>query len=57
MTGFDIYDRYDFAGSLLTGALMGGALLLGASLWVLVLIMFVASVVGFIRHFDEIMGP
>lgn len=55
MTGFDIYDRYDFAMSLLMGALMGGALLLGAALWVPVLIMFVGCVIGFIRHFDEIM--
>jgi hypothetical protein len=57
MTGFDIFDRYDFAMSLLMGALVAGALVLGAALWVLVLIMFVCCVVMFIRHFDEIMGP
>jgi hypothetical protein len=57
MTGFDIFDRYDFAMSLLMGALMAGALILGAALWVLVLIMFVGCVIGFIRHFDEIMWP
>jgi hypothetical protein len=56
MTGFDIYDRYDFALSLLMGALVAGALILGAPLWTLVLIMFVCCVIGFIRHFDEIMG-
>ena len=44
MTGFDIFDRYDFAMSLLMGALMAGALILGAPLWVLVLIMFVGCV-------------
>jgi hypothetical protein len=57
MTGFDIFDRYDFAMSLLMGALVAGALVLGAALWVLVLIMLVCCVVMFIRHFDEIMGP
>ncbi len=57
MTGFDLFDRYDFAVSLLMGALMAGALVLGAPLWALVLIMFVCCVVIFIRHFDEIMFP
>jgi hypothetical protein len=57
MTGFDIFDRYDLALSLLMGALVAGALVLGAALWVLVLIMFVGSVIMFIRHFDEIMWP
>jgi hypothetical protein len=57
MTGFDIFDRYDFALSLLTGAMMAGALILGAPLWALVLIMFVGALVGFIRHFDEFMAP
>jgi hypothetical protein len=57
MTGFDLFDRYDFAMSLLMGALMAGALILGAALWALVLIMFVCCVIIFIRHFDEIMFP
>jgi hypothetical protein len=57
MTGFDLFDRYDFAVSLLMGALMAGALVLGAPLWALVLIMFICCVVVFIRHFDEIMFP
>lgn len=57
MTGFDIFDRYDFAMSLTMGALMAGVLVLGAPLWALVLIMFVCCVIGFIRHFDEIMEP
>ncbi len=57
MTGFDLFDRYDFAVSLLMGALMAGALVLGAPLWALVLIMFICCVVIFIRHFDEIMFP
>ncbi len=57
MTGFDLFDRYNFAMSLLMGALMAGALVLGAPLWAIVLIMFVCCVVIFIRHFDEIMWP
>ena len=57
MTGFDIFDRYDLALSLLMGALVAGALVLGAALWVLVLIMFVCCVIMFIRHFDEIDWP
>jgi hypothetical protein len=57
MTGFDIFDRYDFVMSLAMGAMMAGALVLGAPLWAIVLIMFVCCVVMFIRHFDEIMEP
>jgi hypothetical protein len=57
MTGFDIFDRYDFAMSLTMGALVAGAIVLGAPLWAIVLIMFVCCVIGFIRHFDEIMKP
>ena len=57
MTGFDIFDRYDFAASLLIGALMGGALLLDAQLWVLALIAVIGWTAMFIRHFDEIMRP
>jgi hypothetical protein len=57
MTGFDIADRYDFLLGLLTGGAIAGALELGAPFWALVLILFVASVIGFIRHFDEIMWP
>jgi hypothetical protein len=57
MTSFDMFDRYDFAMSLLMGVLMVGALALGAPLWVAVVIMFVGCVANFIRHFDEIMWP
>jgi hypothetical protein len=57
MTGFDIVDRYDIAIVLLTGVIMDAALILGAPLWALVLIMFICSVVVFVRHFEEIMGP
>jgi hypothetical protein len=57
MTSFDMFDRYDFAMSLLMGVLMVGALALGAALWVAVVIMFVGCLANFIRHFDEIMWP
>jgi hypothetical protein len=57
MTSFDMFDRYDFAMSLLMGVLMVGALALGAPLWVAVVIMFAGCLAGFIRHFDEIMEP
>jgi hypothetical protein len=54
MTGFDSFDRYDFAISLVFSVIFNGALIVGAPLWVLVLIMFFCSVVIFARHFDEI---
>jgi hypothetical protein len=57
MTGFDIVDRYDFAMWLVLGVVMVSALALGAPLWTVLVVMVVASVAGFIRHFDEIMGP
>ena len=57
MTGFGSFDRYDFVMYLLFGAVWVGALVLGAPLWALVLILFGGCVAGFIRHFDEIMGP
>jgi uncharacterized membrane protein len=58
MTGFEIVDRYDFAMWLVLGVVMVGALALGAPLLLTVpVIMVVACVAGFIRHFDEIMGP
>lgn len=57
MNGFDIFDRYDFAMSLLMGVLMVGALALGAPLWAAVVIMFAGCTAGFIRHFDEFMAP
>ena len=56
MTGFDIFDRYDFAISVLFGMAFNALMILGAPLWALVLIMFACSVVIFIRHFDEFMG-
>jgi hypothetical protein len=57
MNGFDIFDRYDFVMYLVFGVVMVGALALGAPLWTAVAIMFAACIAGFIRHFDEIMGP
>ncbi len=57
MTGFDIFDRYDSAMWLLLGVVTVGILALGAPLWTVVVIMFAGSVAGFVRHFDEIMGP
>jgi hypothetical protein len=57
MTGFDIVDRYDIAMWLALGVVMVGVLALGAPLWTVLVIMVVGSVAGFIRHFDEIMGP
>jgi hypothetical protein len=57
VTGFDIFDRYDLVTSVLFSAVLAGALVVGAPLWALVLILFVCALVGFIRHFDEIMGP
>lgn len=56
--GFEIVDRYDFVIWLVLGLVMVGALALGASLLLTPLvIMVVACVVSFIRHFDETMGP
>jgi hypothetical protein len=57
VNAFETYDRYDFALSVLIGLAMSGALVLGAPLWAVVLIMFVGSVIVFIRHFDDINGP
>jgi hypothetical protein len=55
--GFEIFDRYDFVMWLLLGVAMVGALALGAPLWTVLVVMVVGSIAGFIRHFDEIMGP
>lgn len=55
MTGFDIYDRYDFIISCVTAILAVGSLILGAPLWVFVLIALSCCVIGFVRHFDEVM--
>ncbi len=57
MTGFDIFDRYDAVMCLAFGGVMVGALALGAPLCVAVAIIFAACLAGFIRHFDEAMGP
>jgi hypothetical protein len=57
VTGFDIFDRYDLIMWLLLEALIAGALVLGVPLWVAPLIIFVGCLAGFIRHFDETMGP
>ena len=57
MTGFGSFNRYDLVMYVLSGAVWVSALILGAPLWALVLIMFAICVAGFIRHFDEIMGP
>jgi hypothetical protein len=55
MTGFDIFDRYDFVMSLVVGLIAVAALVLGAPLWALVLIYMVGGIIGFVRHFDEFM--
>ena len=55
--GLEIFDRYDFAMWLALGVVTVGALALGASLWVVVVVMVAGSIAGFIRHFDETMGP
>jgi hypothetical protein len=55
MTGFDIFDRYDFVMCLVIGSIAGAALILGAPLWALVLIYASGGIIGFIRHFDEFM--
>ncbi len=47
------FDRYDFALSLLDGAILIGALLLGAPLWALALILFAGVTVSVLRH-DEL---
>ena len=57
MTGFDIFDRYDLVTWLLLDVVIAGALVLGAPLWAAALIVFAGGVAGFIRHFDEFMGP
>jgi hypothetical protein len=53
MTGFDIYDRYDFVLSWLMAIVAVGTLVLGAPLWAVVLIVMAGCTVGFLRHFDE----
>jgi hypothetical protein len=55
MTGFDIFDRYDFVMCLATGLIGIGALILGAPLWVLAPIYAGSCIIGSIRHFDELM--
>jgi hypothetical protein len=55
MTGFDIFDRYDFVIFLVVGLIAVAALILGAPLWALVLIYAGGCIIGFIRHFDEFM--
>jgi hypothetical protein len=57
MTGFGTFDRYDVAIFVLFGFIWVSALVLNAPLWALALLLFAFSVVEFIRHFDEIMGP
>ncbi len=54
MTGFDIFDRYDVALSLLIGVLMVGTLALGAPLWAAAVIVIVGWTGMFIRHLDEL---
>lgn len=55
MTGFDIFDRYDFVMFLAIGLIGVGALILGAPLWVLIPIYAGGCIIGSIRHFDELM--
>jgi hypothetical protein len=53
MTGFDLYDRYDFAISWVMAIVAVGALLLGAPLWAIVLICVTGCTAVFIHHFDD----
>jgi hypothetical protein len=55
VTGFDIYDRYDFLASLLIGVVAIGAFLVGAPVWAAALIVIAGCTGMFIRHFDEFM--
>lgn len=55
MTGFDIFDRYDFVMFLAIGLIGVGALILGAPLWVLIPIYAGGCIIGSIRHFEELM--
>jgi len=57
MTGFDLYDRYDFILSWVMAIVAVAALILGAPLWAIVLIVIAGCTIGFIRHFDDTMGP
>lgn len=57
MNGFEIIDRYDILITLLLGSITVGALALGAPLWTAAIFMLIDSLVVFIRHFDETMGP
>jgi hypothetical protein len=44
------FDRYDFAGSLVVGAIAVVVLLLGGPLWVPVLIYAAGCTIGLLRH-------
>jgi hypothetical protein len=44
------FDRYDFALSLLDGAIVVGAFLFGAPLWALALIYFAGVTISVLRH-------
>jgi len=57
MNGFEIFDRYDFAMCVLMDLIGAGVLILGAPLWTIMLIVMGTCTAGFIRHFDEFMGP
>jgi hypothetical protein len=46
------YDRYDFALSMLTGAIMVGILILGGPLWTVVPVGMICCIISLYRHLD-----
>jgi len=54
VTGFDLYDRYDFALSWVMAIVAVGALILGAPLWAIVLIVIAGCTVMAIHHADDL---
>jgi uncharacterized membrane protein YeiB len=50
----NVYDRYDFALSIVVGLIMVGILMLGGPIWALALIMFVTIFSSVYRHTPEV---
>jgi len=57
MTGFDIFDRYDFAMWVALETAIGIALALGVPLWIAPIVVLAGCIASFVRHFDENMAP
>ncbi len=57
MSGFEIYDRYDFVLSWVMAIGAVGALVAGAPWWAVMLIVVICFIIAFIRHFDQFVGP